>query len=1186
MNKESNKTLKQQSTNCSERIASVYSNEPPVFAQINSTMHLVSDNQKEKQNLTSQILGKEEESENSNQHGARDEKKRALCSKNTTTAAADIASFIKDKHNNDKQCTTPSDRDSLVCKNNSLGEGQPHMSTNNNKECLLPVTVHGREVVCLIDSGSTNCIAGKVINKVPSLMKGLTELEKPIHATAINGSKLTYTGEAMFTVSIQGQDFEVAALYSPDVMYDLVLGHDFLQHNKIVIDFANRSVTKPTSCSLLLTEDVTIPPNCEKIVWGSPETMMQYGDGIVNNNNTLTLTDLHVASVIASYSPDAPNIPVRVLNPHSSEKQLHKSTKIADFHLLTTDQEVFDISNLQEAANTASQAELKANASRSHAVDEHIALPLDENNDVPEDFKTLFDLSKSTFSQDEKEQLMVLLWQFKDIFARPGEQLGCTDLMKFHIDLKEDAIPFKARPYRSNPRIREEISRQVKDMLDRDIIEPSTSQWGSPVLLVTKEDGTYRFCIDYRRLNSMTKIDCYPLNRTDDCLESLGSSNAQIFSSLDLESGYWQMPIDDETKPLTSFVTHDGTFKCRKLAFGLANGPSAFSRLMSLVMQNLAWKIVLFYLDDLICFSCTFPEHLERLRMIFERLRWAKLKLKPKKCHFGQNRIRFLGHYVSKDGIEPMPEKCKAVQEFPTPRKVKDVRSFLGLAGYYRKFIKNFSKIAGPLIDLTKKDFAFHWSDQCEEAFNILKEKLVSPPILAYPNYREPYVLFTDASTEAVGIVLSQMQDSQERVIAYAGKRLSSAERNYSTTEKEALAVIEGLKHFDPYLRGSQVKIVTDHSALTWLLSQKEPRGRLARWIAYLQQFNYTIEHKSGKKHLNADALSRRYYEETSNAEKLIQDEDILPPSAIIDETEELKTNAIKKTKLRGRRIKPNKRPLFVYPDIHWTKERLRESQLKDKHCKPVMMFIEKKELPQSDREAREITFSAESYIIEDGILYHILDSKTSVSQRQIDEIRVCLVIPEDLKHDILTSVHGDLGAGHYGTQRTYSTLRLRYFWKGMYNDTKNWVLSCESCNTKKTPVKPTRAELHPLPPVMMNERWAMDIVTLPLTPRGNRYVLTFTEYNSRYVEMFAMPNSQSKTIARILVDEICFRYGSPKHLLSDLGANLISQVVADTCQLLGIQRLFTAPYRPQTDGLLEKFRHTMCKNLAMYVNE
>ena len=366
---------------------------------------------------------------------------------------------------------------------------------------------------------------------------------------------------------------------------------------------------------------------------------------------------------------------------------------------------------------------------------------------------------------------------------------------------------------------------------------------------MSKPDATYRMVVDYRQLNSQTVMDNFPLCRIQDSLESFGSANAKFFSTLDLQSGYHQVPIEEKSKQYTAVVTHDGLFEFNRLSFGLANAPDCFSRLMTRVLQGLNWDVALLYLDDIICFSRDFIGLLVNLRAIFDRLRNANLTLKPSKCIFGHERIKFLGHIVSSKGIEPMDDKCQAVRDFPQPRKVKDIRSFLGLAGYYHKFIKDYSKIAAPLTNLTKREKSFQWSDSCEQAFQA--------PILAYPDYQKDYILYTDASSSAIGMVLSQEHNGRERVISYGGKKLSPAEQKYSTTERECLGVIVTLKHFEHYLRGVHVTIVTDHAALKWMLSQNEPRGRISRWVAYLQQFNYTIKHQPGKN------IGRRSYEDS-----------------------------------------------------------------------------------------------------------------------------------------------------------------------------------------------------------------------------------------------------------------------------------------------------------------------------------
>ena len=264
---------------------------------------------------------------------------------------------------------------------------------------------------------------------------------------------------------------------------------------------------------------------------------------------------------------------------------------------------------------------------------------------------------------------------------------------------------------------------------------------------------------------------------------------------------------------------------------------------MGCVLHGLHWKIVLIYLDDVLFCLRTFEDHLQHLRLVVEGFQDAELKLKPSKCHFGQKKVRYLGHVISKEGVYPDPEKISAIQEYPVPRTVKEVRAFLGLANYYRKFVQDFAKIAGPLHSLTKKGTAFRWTHECQTAFDRLKEALTNAPILAYPDFTLEFTLATDASDEGLGYVLGQVQTGREVVIGYDGRKLIPAEKNYSVTEREALALISGIRHCRSYLYGVHFKVFTDHSAVRWLMQLKEPSGRLARWALLLKQYDLTIIH-------------------------------------------------------------------------------------------------------------------------------------------------------------------------------------------------------------------------------------------------------------------------------------------------------------------------------------------------------
>ena len=350
--------------------------------------------------------------------------------------------------------------------------------------------------------------------------------------------------------------------------------------------------------------------------------------------------------------------------------------------------------------------------------------------------------------------------------------------------------------------------------------------------------------------------DAYPLPRIDDSLDALGG--AKFFSTLDLASGYWQVMMDKDAREKSAFVTTSGLYAWNVLPFGLCNAPSTFERLMDSVLAGLRWETLLVYLDDVIVFGSTIAKSIERLTCVLDRFRDAGLKLKPSKCHLFQKEVAYLGHVVSREGIHTDPVKIEAVRDWPVPSTQTQVRSFLGLASYYRRFIKGFANVAAPLNKLTEKNTKFVWTEQCTVAFEQLKQALISAPILAYPCADGQFVLDTDASNFAIGCVLSQVQDGEERVVAYGSRSLSKAERNYCVTRRELLAIVEFLKKYRHYVGGSRVKVRTDHGSLRWLFSFKNPEGQLARWLEVLSSFDLDIEYRPGKKHQNADGLSRR----------------------------------------------------------------------------------------------------------------------------------------------------------------------------------------------------------------------------------------------------------------------------------------------------------------------------------------
>jgi hypothetical protein len=377
------------------------------------------------------------------------------------------------------------------------------------------------------------------------------------------------------------------------------------------------------------------------------------------------------------------------------------------------------------------------------------------------------------------------------------------------------------------------VTQMVDKMKNEGIIEDSSSPWSSPVVLVTKKDGSTRFCVDYRRLNDVTKKDSYPLPRIDDTLSTLAGS--QWFSTLDLKSGYWQVGVHPEDKEKTAFSTGSGLYQFDVMPFGLCNAPATFERLMEFVLRGLTWKTCLVYLDDVMVVGSTFDEHLKNLNEIFGRLRSAHLQLNVKKCKLFQQEVNFLGHVVSPAGIQTDPDKLEPVREWPRPKDKHQLRSFLGLCTYYRRFVKRFADIAKPFHKLTEEKTPFIWDKESESAFRSLKISLYTSPILSYPKIKRQYILDTDASNNVIGAVLSQVQEGEERVIEYYSKVLSKPDRNYCVTRKELLVVVNAVGHFYKYLYGQHFKIRTDHASLKWLVNLKYLEGQAARWLERLQ---------------------------------------------------------------------------------------------------------------------------------------------------------------------------------------------------------------------------------------------------------------------------------------------------------------------------------------------------------------
>ncbi|GKA04210.1 putative nucleotidyltransferase, ribonuclease H [Tanacetum coccineum] len=425
--------------------------------------------------------------------------------------------------------------------------------------------------------------------------------------------------------------------------------------------------------------------------------------------------------------------------------------------------------------------------------------------------------------------------EFPNIFLEDLPGLPPIHQVEFQIDLIPEAAPVAQTPYRLAPSEMQELSNQLQELTDRGFIRPSTSPWGAPVLFVKKKDGSFRMCIDYRELNKLTIKNRYPLPRIDDLFDQLQGSS--VYSKIDLRSGYHQLRVREEDIPKTAFRTRYGHYEFQVMPFGLTNAPAVFMDLMNRVCKPYLDKFVIVFIDDILIYSRNEEEHANHLRIILELLRKEKLYAKFSKCDFWIHIVQFLGHLIDSQGLHVDPAKIEAVKNWTSPTTPTEVRQFLGLAGYYRRFIEGFSKIAKPLTKLTQKNKSYIWGEEQESAFQLLKQKLCEAPILALPEGNDNFVVYCDASLQGLGAVLMQ----REKVIAYASRQLKPHEENYTTHDLELGAVIFALKIWRHYLYGTKCTVFTDHKSLQHILRQKELNMRQRRWLELLADYDCEI---------------------------------------------------------------------------------------------------------------------------------------------------------------------------------------------------------------------------------------------------------------------------------------------------------------------------------------------------------
>ena len=737
----------------------------------------------------------------------------------------------------------------------------------------------------------------------------------------------------------------------------------------------------------------------------------------------------------------------------------------------------------------------------------------------------IMDSGNDNQNDESEPELTSLLTEFSDVFPDdlpPG--LPPERSVELKIDLEPEAKPIKRPIYKLSMEELNEVKRQIDDLLEKGFIRPSISPWGSSVLFVPKKDGGLRMCVDYRALNKATIRNNYPLPRIDEVWDQIGGS--KYFTSLDLRSGYNQIRIAKEDTEKTCFRTRYGAYEFLVVPFGLAGAPPIFQSLMNEVLRPYLDRFCLVYLDDILIYSRTREEHLEHIRLVFSQLRKHRLYAKLSKCAFMRSNLTYLGHNISNQGISVEERKIHAINSWERPQNVVNVQSFLGLCNYYRRFVPHFARIAAPLTDLTKKTNPFSWGSSQEMSFNNLKAALLKAPVLRCADYSLPFEVQSDASGVGLGAVLQQTDDHGTRPVAYYSRKLNSAEQNYAPHEQELLAIVSALREWRCYLLGRKFTVKTDHKPLQYLQDQKQLSRRQARWILFLQEFDFNYVYIPGRSNHAADALSRSHA-----ASRPLTWDDVNPPlkghSAIIAAMSVLRSDALTEVK-----------------SAYQT-----DTDFSSHYERPTA-----------------------PYVLRDGLLFK----------------NHALCIPSGPLRDVVLHDHHDAPvAGHRGVQKTIRSLNLSYYWPSIRKDVIEYVRSCEKCQRAKASRQRKPGLIRPFPPPL--RKWevvSMDFVfDLPLTPSGNNGLVVIVDKLSRQAHFIALkPGFDAADLANLYLTDIFRHHGLPRMIISDRDVRFTSLFWKTLTQLLGIKLNLSTAYHPQTDGQSERTIGTFEEMVRPYV--
>lgn len=810
-------------------------------------------------------------------------------------------------------------------------------------------------------------------------------------------------------------------------------------------------------------------------------------------------------------------------------------------------------------------------------------------------------------NNEEKANLMALCSKFADVFYIEGENLTFTNRIKHHIRTTDDN-PVYTKSYRYPFIHRQEVSDQINKMLTQGIIRPSESAWSSPIWIVPKKvDASgkqkWRLVVDFRKVNEKTIDDKYPIPNISDVLDKLGK--CQYFTTLDLASGFYQVEMEPSDISKTAFNVEHGHFEFLRMPMGLKNSPSTFQRVMDNILRGLQNQICLVYLDDIIVFSTSLQEHMVNLEKVFQRLRESNFKIQMDKSEFLKLETTYLGHIISNEGVKPNPDKVAAIQKYPIPKTPKEIKQFLGLLGYYRKFIPDFARITKPLTQCLKKGKKITFSPEYVSSFEKCKTLLTNDPILRYPDFNKDFLLTTDASNVAIGAILSQGPIGSDKPISYASRTLNDSELNYSTIEKELLAIVWATKYFRPYLFGRKFKILTDHKPLQWIMSLKEPNSRLTRWRLKLSEYDYTVEYKKGKANTNADALSRieiHAHDHQSLIEEIDELNSIMgnPSDSIIarpnSETVTVPDNGSATATAHTSQENPilevpiSDDPLnkfhrqIIFTIVGDVKKRPVVSKPFETHTR-ISIQVTESNLEQ------DVIKAIKDYVtpkIKTGILINpplglysiipIIQSsfKSSAMNLILTKVELENVKPYLRQQEIIKHYH-DGKTNHRGINECYLSLSKKYYWPKMKEQITKFINECTVCGQGKYDRNPVQQQFNVVPP----PNKPLEIVHMDLFTVDSEKYITFMDVFSKYGQAYHLRDGTAISVLQALL-KYCTHHGLPLSVVTDNGTEFNNQLFSEFLRTHNVNHHKILPHSPNANGNIERFHSTLLEHLRL----